>query len=93
MSAAAPARAATRARAGARVLLPGTVYNYGPDAFPNLTEDGPQNPVTRKGAIRVQMEQALKAASDEGLKVLIVRAGDFFGALAALVEFCINREF
>lgn len=66
--------------AGARLVFPGTVYNYGPDAFPNLTEDGPQNPVTRKGAIRVQMEQALKAASeDHGLRVLIVRAGDFFG--------------
>lgn len=65
--------------AGARLVFPGTVYNYGPDAFPNLTEDGPQHPLTRKGAIRVQMEQALKAASDDGLRVLIVRAGDFFG--------------
>ncbi len=70
--------AAARA-AGARLIFPGTVYNYGPDAFPDLTEDGPQHPVTRKGAIRVQMEEALKAASAEGLKVLIVRAGDFFG--------------
>jgi nucleoside-diphosphate-sugar epimerase len=65
--------------AGARLVFPGTVYNYGPDAFPNLAEDGPQHPATRKGAIRVQMEQTLKAASDDGLKVLIVRAGDFFG--------------
>ena len=65
--------------AGARLLFPGTVYNYGPDAFPNLTEDSPQNAVTRKGAIRVQMEAALKAASEDGLRVLVVRAGDFFG--------------
>jgi nucleoside-diphosphate-sugar epimerase len=65
--------------AGARLVFPGTVYNYGPDAFPDLTEASPQNPRTRKGAIRVQMERALKAASDEGLKVLIVRGGDFFG--------------
>jgi nucleoside-diphosphate-sugar epimerase len=65
--------------AGARLLFPGTVYNYGPDAFPNLTEASPQTPQTRKGAIRVRMEAALKAASDDGLKVLIVRAGDFFG--------------
>jgi nucleoside-diphosphate-sugar epimerase len=65
--------------ADARLIFPGTVYNYGPDAFRDLTEDSPQNPVTRKGAIRVQMEQALKAASDDGLRVLIVRAGDFFG--------------
>ena len=66
--------------AGARLLFPGTVYNYGPDAFPNLTEASPQAPLTRKGAIRVRMEQALaRAAAEDGLKVLIVRCGDFFG--------------
>jgi nucleoside-diphosphate-sugar epimerase len=65
--------------AGARLVFPGTVYNYGPDAFPNLTEASPQHPRTRKGAIRVQMERALKAAADDGLRVLIVRCGDFFG--------------
>ena len=41
-------------------MLPGTVYNYGPDAFPLLTEDSPQHPVTRKGAIRVELEQRLR---------------------------------
>jgi len=41
--------------AGARLIFPGTVYNYGPDAFPVLREDSPQTPATRKGAIRVQM--------------------------------------
>lgn len=64
---------------GARILLPGTVYNFGPDAFPVLTEDSPQNPKTRKGAIRRDMEQRLRAASERGVPVLIVRAGDFFG--------------
>lgn len=73
--------AAARA-VGARVLLPGTVYNYGPDAFPDITEDSPQNPVTRKGKIRVELERRLKAASEEGVPVLIVRAGDYFGPSA-----------
>jgi nucleoside-diphosphate-sugar epimerase len=63
----------------ATIVLPGTVYNYGPDAFPVLREDSPQRPVTRKGAIRVEMEQRLKQASRAGARVLIVRAGDFFG--------------
>jgi nucleoside-diphosphate-sugar epimerase len=63
--------------ADARLVFPGTIYNYGPDAFPNLTEASPQHPRTRKGAIRVRMEAALKAASDDGLRVLVVRAGDF----------------
>ena len=72
--------AATAQRA--TVVLPGTVYNYGPDAFPVLTEDSAQRPTTRKGAIRVELEQRLKKASREGARVLIVRAGDFFGPAA-----------
>lgn len=67
---------------GATIVLPGTVYNYGPDAFPLLREDSPQRPTTRKGAIRVEMEQRLRAASTHGARVLIVRAGDFFGPKA-----------
>jgi nucleoside-diphosphate-sugar epimerase len=65
---------------GATILLPGTVYNYGPDAFPDIAEDAAQHPLTRKGAIRVEMERRLRAFADtkEG-SVLIVRAGDFFG--------------
>ncbi|MHB9328387.1 NAD-dependent epimerase/dehydratase family protein [Phytobacter ursingii] len=66
----------------ALIVLPGTVYNYGPDAFPLLRENSPQNPVTRKGAIRVQMEKALFDSAQRGGKVLILRAGDFFGPQA-----------
>lgn len=61
---------------GARVLLPATVYNYGPDAFPVLRENSAQRPLTRKGKIRVAMEARLK---DSGVPALVVRAGDFFG--------------
>jgi nucleoside-diphosphate-sugar epimerase len=68
---------------GATIVLPGTIYNFGPDAFPALTEESPQHPVTRKGAIRVEMERRLLAASYNGARVLIVRAGDFFGPQAA----------
>ena len=68
---------------GARILLPGTIYNYGPDAFPILREDSPQNPISKKGAIRAEMERKLREASDrDGVRVLIVRAGDFFGPRA-----------
>jgi nucleoside-diphosphate-sugar epimerase len=68
---------------GARIILPGTVYNFGPDAWPTLREDSPQNPLTRKGAIRATMERRLRAAANEGVRSLIVRAGDFFGPRAA----------
>jgi nucleoside-diphosphate-sugar epimerase len=64
---------------GARILLPGTVYNYGPDVLPQIDEDSPQHPVTRKGAIRVQLEARLQDAAGDGVRSLIVRAGDFFG--------------
>jgi nucleoside-diphosphate-sugar epimerase len=67
---------------GATLVLPGTVYNFGPDALPMLNEASPQNPLTRKGAIRVEMERRLFSASKHGARVLIVRAGDFFGPKA-----------
>jgi nucleoside-diphosphate-sugar epimerase len=73
---------------GARIVLPGTVYNYGPDAFPLLREEAPQNPLTRKGKIRVEMEQRLRAAAQDGVRTLIVRAGDFFGPDAGNNWFC-----
>jgi nucleoside-diphosphate-sugar epimerase len=64
---------------GARIVLPGTVYNFGPDAFPLLGETSPQRPLTRKGAIRVEMERRLEQAAQEGVRSLILRCGDFFG--------------
>lgn len=73
--------AAARAH-GAILLMPGTIYNYGPDAFPLLKEDSPQHPLTKKGAIRVQLEQRLEAAAQDGVRTILVRAGDFFGPAA-----------
>lgn len=68
---------------GATVVLPGTVYNYGPDAFPLIAEDAPQNAHTTKGRIRVALEQRLTTAAQAGrMKVIVVRAGDFFGPRA-----------
>jgi nucleoside-diphosphate-sugar epimerase len=64
---------------GARIVLPGNVYNYGPDAWPRFTETAAQTPKTRKGAIRVAMERRLEQASTQGARSLVVRAGDFFG--------------
>jgi nucleoside-diphosphate-sugar epimerase len=67
---------------GARIVLPGTVYNYAPDAGDMIAEDAPQAPVTRKGKVRVEMEVALLAASRDGVKTLVLRAGDFLGPAA-----------
>ncbi|MCE6073891.1 NAD(P)H-binding protein [Agrobacterium vitis] len=70
--------AAARA-SGACILMPGTIYNYGPDAFPLLSETSPQHPQTVKGLIRVELERRLEQAAGEGVRVIVVRAGDFFG--------------
>lgn len=61
---------------GARVLLPGNVYNYDPGRDPVVSEATPERPVSRKGRIRVAMESRLR---ESGVKTLVVRAGDFFG--------------
>ena len=67
---------------GARLVVPGNVYNYAPDSGPQIGEDAPQAPLTRKGKIRVEMERRLRAASEDGVPVLILRSGDFFGPAA-----------
>lgn len=75
------ANAIAGARAsGARLVLPGNIYNFGPDAFPVITEASPQNPKTNKGAVRVEMEEMLVEAAKDGVRSMIVRAGDYFGS-------------
>jgi nucleoside-diphosphate-sugar epimerase len=64
---------------GARILMPGNVYTYGPDARGLIGEDAPQHPQTRKGRIRVALERRLRDAGQDGVKSLLLRAGDFFG--------------
>ncbi len=64
---------------GARLMFPGNIYNYGPDAFPLLSETSAQNPCSTKGAVRVEMERMLADAAGEGVRSVVLRAGDFFG--------------
>jgi nucleoside-diphosphate-sugar epimerase len=79
---------------GARIVLPGTVYNFAPDSGPAIVEDAPQAPVTRKGKVRVEMEAMLRGAVADGAKVLILRAGDFFGPAApnSALMWLVNRR-
>lgn len=62
---------------GARLALPGTIYNYDVRCVALASPDTPQLPHTRKGAIRAEMERRL--AQTPGLRALVLRAGDFFG--------------
>lgn len=70
--------AAARAAGGARVVLPGTVYNFDPATTPLLSANSPQRPKSHKGKIRAEMEARLERAAP-AVPSLILRAGDFFG--------------
>ncbi len=60
----------------ARLALPGTIYNYDPAELPLARVDSPQEPTTRKGAIRKAMEARI---AESGVRALILRAGDYYG--------------
>jgi nucleoside-diphosphate-sugar epimerase len=69
----------TARRLGALLMFPGNVYNFGRRMPRLLLEDAAQNPTTRKGRIRVDMESDLREAAGSGLRSVVIRAGDFFG--------------
>ena len=66
----------------ARIVFPGSLYAYGRDAFPQAVESAIQKPTTKKGRILAEMERRLEQASREGVRVLIVRSGNYFGPRA-----------
>lgn len=62
---------------GATLIVPGSVYNFGKAPAP-WSHTTPHHPVTGKGRIRVEMEQAYQAAAEAGrARVILLRAGDF----------------
>ncbi|WP_147103735.1 NAD(P)H-binding protein [Tateyamaria sp. syn59] len=65
--------AAARA-SGATVMIPGNIYNYGREMPSVLREDTPWVANTRKGGVRIRMEQAFR---DSGVRTIVLRGGDF----------------
>ena len=65
---------------GATLMFPGSVWNYG-RAMPSVIDDAtPMQPTTRKGAMRVEIEQRIREACDRGMRAIVLRGGDYFGA-------------
>jgi nucleoside-diphosphate-sugar epimerase len=64
---------------GARLIFPGNIYNFAPVAGAVITERTPQMPISRKGHVRVEMEARLAGAAQNGVRSVVIRAGDFFG--------------
>ena len=65
--------------AGATLLFPGNLYNYGLPTPATIDETTPMRPSSRKGQLRVAMEERMAEATDRGMRAIILRAGDFFG--------------
>ncbi|BAM89157.1 conserved hypothetical protein [Bradyrhizobium oligotrophicum S58] len=71
--------AAARA-VGATIVFPGNVYVYSSASPSVVSETTPRQPTTRKGQVRLEMEEMLEqAAREHGVRVIAIRAGDFFG--------------
>ena len=66
---------------GATVIVPGNIYVYGDQKGP-WGPDTPHHPVARKGNIRATMEADYRAATAKGLRVVILRGGDFIDPTA-----------
>lgn len=64
---------------GSTIILPGNVYGLGADFSSPLDEHCSHDAVSVKGQLRNQLEARLHRATRRGARLLIVRAGDFFG--------------
>lgn len=65
---------------GATFMLPGNVYNFGASMPPVLAPNTPERPSTTKGELRCQLEAMMAARGAQGLRSVVLRAGDFYGA-------------
>jgi nucleoside-diphosphate-sugar epimerase len=65
--------------AGATLLFPGNVYNYGVAMPEFIDENTLARPSSAKGRIREAMELRMREAAERGVRTIVLRAGDVFG--------------
>jgi nucleoside-diphosphate-sugar epimerase len=83
--------AATKAKA--RMVFPGNVYIYGHSHAEKVREDDPRNPCSKKGRIRVELEDTFMQHSREGrVPCVIVRFPDYYGPNATSIADGIFRS-
>lgn len=64
---------------GKTMMFPGTIYNYSATDRV-VTPDLPQHPEMPRGEIRKRSEALMEAAATRGdIRVIVLRAGDFYG--------------
>jgi nucleoside-diphosphate-sugar epimerase len=66
--------------AEATLLFPGNLYNYGKHLPQVIDDSAPMRPSSRKGRLRVAIEDRIAEASERGMRTIVLRAGDFFGS-------------
>src|SRR5262249_1196765 len=64
---------------GATLLFPANLYNFGSPLPPVIGENTPMRPSSRKGQLRVAIEDRIAEAAERGVRAIAVRAGDFYG--------------
>ncbi len=80
-------------RGKARMVFPGNVYIYGHVHTDKVSEDHPRNPCSRKGRIRLALEDTFVQHSREGeVPCVIVRFPDYYGPNAASITDGIFRS-
>ena len=74
------ASAEAAVKKNANLVFPGNVYNYGYAQYNPVDEKHPWDAHTKKGKIRIELENYLKTEKEErGLKHTVVRMPDFYG--------------
>src|SRR5215471_17772207 len=63
----------------ATLLFAGNLYNYGSPLPPVIDENTPMRPSSRKGQLRVAIEERMAEAAERGVRIIILRSGDFYG--------------
>jgi nucleoside-diphosphate-sugar epimerase len=64
---------------GATLMFPGNLYNYGSPMPAVIDETTPMRPSSRKGQLRVAIEERMAEATERGMRAIVLRAGDFYG--------------
>ena len=65
--------------AGATLIFPGNLYNYGKGLPPVIDETTRMRPSSRKGRLRIAIEDRIEEAAERGMRGIILRAGDYYG--------------
>jgi nucleoside-diphosphate-sugar epimerase len=77
---------------GATLVFPGNLYVYGAGIPAIVDETTPFHPTSGKGDIRAAIEARLYAAADQGVRVIILRSGDFFGGAGSYFDRILIRD-